>query len=95
MDFNRISFAQLIVSVQAFVFSFSFELAMASRYVFISSIWTPVKPLTILASAPPVCVTDVQRMANLSVTLFKIDARNLAVSQLAMSAAGEVWSLEP
>ena len=38
-------------------------------------------------------VVDVQRMANRSVILFKIEARNLAVSQLAMSAAGEVWSL--
>ena len=35
-------------------------------------------------------VVDVQRMANRSVNLFKIDAKNLAVSQLAMSVAGEV-----
>lgn len=34
-------------------------------------------------------------MANLSVILFKIDAKNLVVSQLAMSEAGEVWSLDP
>lgn len=34
-------------------------------------------------------------MASLSVILFKIDAKNLVVSQLAMSEAGEVWSLEP
>ena len=93
MDFSRISSAHCTVSIQAVGFNFSIELVMASRSALISSIWTPLRCRTTVKLASLATFVDVQRMASRSVTVFKIEAKNLAVSQLAMSAAGDVWSL--
>ena len=94
VDSSKSSLAQLIASFQAFVFGFSVEVVMPSRAVFILRILIGVKGQTILESVRSVSVVDVQMIANWSF-VFKIDAKNLAVSHLAMSAAGEVWRLKP
>lgn len=80
---------------QAFGFGPFIEMVIASKADFILCILTSLKSLTTVELALLVSVFDVQMIANRSVITFKIDAKNRAVSQLAMSAAGEVWSLEP
>lgn len=72
------------------VLGLSIELVIASRAVFMLGMLIWLNSMTTVELVELMPVVDVQRMANRSVNLFKIDAKNLAVSQLAMSVAGEV-----